>query len=168
MAVIRQDFNVMYLPAAIQRNNPIPLDSTAVWYDYNLMAAYAANDPTAYVGQILSLVVDNVANAYIITNLAGDLEKVGSAVVADNKTIVLDNGAVAFKDFGKRYYKYDAETETYTLQEVDEDHPWIAGLEPKVTSEAGQLVLGWFEPNSTTLEGVNSSLSTLQTSVNDL
>lgn len=168
MAVIRQDFNVMYLPAAIQRNNPIPLDSTAVWYDYDLMAAYAANDPTAYVGQILSLVVDNVANAYIITNLAGDLEKVGSAVVADNKTIVLDNGAVAFKDFGKRYYKYNAETEEYTLQEVDENHPWIAGLEPKVTSEAGQLVLGWFEPNSTTLEGVNSSLSTLQTSVSDL
>lgn len=168
MAVIRQDFNVMYLPAAIQRNNPIPLDSTAVWYDYDLMAAYAASDPTAYVGQILSLVVDNVANAYIITNLAGDLEKVGSAVVADNKTIVLDNGAVTFKDFGKRYYKYNAETEEYTLQEVDETHPWIAGLEPKVTSESGQLVLGWFEPNSTTLEGVNSALGTLQTSVNDL
>ena len=68
MAVIRQDFNVMYLPAAIQRNNPIPLDSTAVWYDYDLMAAYAASDPTAYVGQILSLIVDDVANAYIITN----------------------------------------------------------------------------------------------------
>lgn len=168
MAVIRQDFNVMYLPAAIQRNNPIPLDSTAVWYDYDLMAAYAASDPTAYVGQILSLVTDNVANAYIITNLAGDLEKVGSAVVADNKTIVLDNGAVTFKDFGKRYYKYNAETEEYTLQEVDETHPWIAGLEPKVTSESGQLVLGWFEPNSTTLEGVNSALGTLQTSVNDL
>ena len=168
MAVIRQDFNVMYLPAAIQRNNPIPLDSTAVWYDYDLMAAYAASDPTAYVGQILSLVVDNVANAYIITNLAGDLEKVGSAIVTDNKTIVLDNGAVTFKDFGKRYYKYNAKTEEYTLQEVDETHPWIAGLEPKVTSESGQLVLGWFEPNSTTLEGVNSALGTLQTSVNDL
>lgn len=168
MAVIRQDFNVMYLPAAIQRNNPIPLDSTAVWYDYDLMAAYAASDPTAYVGQILSLVADNVANAYIITNLAGDLEKVGSAIVTDNKTIVLDNGAVTFKDFGKRYYKYNAETEEYTLQEVDETHPWIAGLEPKVTSESGQLVLGWFEPNSTTLEGVNSALGTLQTSVNDL
>ena len=168
MAVIRQDFNVMYLPAAIQRNNPIPLDSTAVWYDYDLMAAYAASDPTAYVGQILSLVADNVANAYIITNLAGDLEKVGSAIVTDNKTIVLDNGAVTFKDFGKRYYKYNAETKEYILQEVDETHPWIAGLEPKVTSESGQLVLGWFEPNSTTLEGVNSALGTLQTSVNDL
>lgn len=168
MAVIKQDFNVMYLPAAIQRNNPIPLDSTAVWYDYDLMAAYAVSDPTAYVGQILSLVVDGVANAYIITNVAGDLEKVGSAVVADNKTIVLDNGAVTFKDFGKRYYRYDDEAKEYTLQEVDADHPWIAGLEPKVTSENGQLVLGWYEPNSTTLEGVNSALGTLQTSVNDL
>lgn len=168
MAVIRQDFNVMYLPAAIQRNNPIPLDSTAVWYDYDLMAAYAANDPTAYVGQILSLVVDNVANAYIITNLAGDLEKVGSAVVADNKTIVLNNGTVAFKDFGKRYYKYNTETEEYSLQEVDEEHPWIAGLEPKVASENGQLVLGWYEPNATTMEGVNSTLGTLQTTVTDL
>ena len=29
-------------------------------------------------------------------------------------------------------------------------------------------MLGWFEPNSTTLEGVNSALGTLQTSVNDL
>lgn len=168
MAVIKQDFNVMYLPAAIQRNNPIPLDSTAVWYDYDLMAAYAANDPTAYVGQVLSLVEGGVAKAYIISNVAGALEEVGSAVVADNKTIVLENGAVTFKDFGKRYYKYNAETEEYSLQEVDADHPWVAGLEPKVTSENGQLVLGWFEPNSTTLEGVNSALSTLQTSVSDL
>ena len=31
---------------------------------------------------------------------AGDLEKIGSAIVTDNKTIVLDNGAVTFKDFG--------------------------------------------------------------------
>ncbi len=170
MAVIREDFNVMYLPAAIQRNNPIPLDSTAVWYDYDLMAEYAANDPTAYVGQILSLVKDNVANAYIITNLAGDLEKVGSAVVTDENTIVLENGMIAFKDFGKRYYKYvenDGQA-TYEIQEVDEDHPWIAGLEPKVASENGQLVLGWYEPNPTTIEGVNSALSTIQSTVNDL
>ena len=168
MAVIRQDFNVMYLPAAIQRNNPIPLDSTAVWYDYDLMAAYAANDPTAYVGQILSLVIDDIANAYIIVNVAGDLEKVGSAVITDDKTMVLDNGAISFKDFGKRYYRYDIDLKKYVIQEVDIDHPWIAGLEPKVASENGQLVLGWYEPNSTTLEGVNSTLGTIQTTVNDL
>lgn len=170
MAVIKQDFNVMYLPAAIQRNNPIPLDSTAVWYDYDKMAAYAATDPTAYVGQILSLIVDNVAKAYIITNLAGDLEAVGSAVITDDKTLVLNDGAITFKDFGKRYYKYVEINgqATYELQEVDDGHPWIAGLEPKVVSENGQLVLGWYEPNPTTIEGVNSSLSTIQSTVNDL
>lgn len=170
MAVIKQDFNVMYLPAAIQRNNPIPLDSSAVWYDYDKMAAYAATDPTAYVGQILSLIIDNVAKAYIITNLAGDLEAVGSAVITDDKTLVLNDGAITFKDFGKRYYKY-VETDgqaTYELQKVDDEHPWIAGLEPKVVSENGQLVLGWYEPNPTTIEGVNSSLSTIQSTVNDL
>lgn len=168
MAVINTDFNIMNLPMAIERNNAIPLDSSAVWYSYEEMAAYAASGATAYVGQILSLVENGVANAYIITNVAGALEKVGSATVVDNKTIVLDNGSIAFKDFGKRYYRYDEEAEQYILQEVDDEHPWIAGLEPKVASEEGQLVLGWYEPNATTIEGVNSALGTLQTTVNDL
>jgi hypothetical protein len=111
MAVINTDFNIMNLPMAIERNNAIPLDSSTVWYSYEEMAAYAASGATAYVGQILSLVENGVANAYIITNIAGALEKVGSATVVDNKTIVLDNGSIAFKDFGKRYYRYDKETE---------------------------------------------------------
>jgi hypothetical protein len=50
MAVIKTDFNVMNLPMAIERNNPIPLDSSAVWYDYNEMITYAKENPTAYVG----------------------------------------------------------------------------------------------------------------------
>lgn len=173
MAVIKTDFNIMNLPMAIERNNPIPLDSTAVWYSYDEMHTYAVENPTAYVGQILSLIIDNEATAYIIMNVAGDLKKIGSAVVVDNTTIILDeNGAIAFKDFGKRYYKYIPATETsegtYILQEVDDDHPWIAGLEPKVASEEGQLVLGWYEPNPTTIEGVSSTVASLQTTVNDL
>lgn len=172
MAVIKTDFNVMNLPMAIERNNPIPLDSTAVWYDYNEMHIYAMENPTAYIGQILSLVSADSATAYVILNTAGDLQEVGAAVVTDNKTIVLDEGIIAFKDFGKRYYRYVAATETseatYVLQEVDDDHPWKAGLEPKVASEDGQLVLGWYESNPTTIEGVNSSLASLQTTVADL
>lgn len=172
MAVIKPDFNVMNLPMAIERNNPIPLDSTAVWYDYNEMHIYAMDNPTAYVGQILSLVDSNSATAYVIMNTAGDLQEVGAAIITDNKTIVLDDNIIAFKDFGKRYYRYVAATEntdaTYIIQEVDNEHPWKAGLEPKVASEDGQLVLGWYEANPTTIEGVNSSLSSLQTTVTDL
>jgi hypothetical protein len=54
------------------------------------------------------------------------------------------------------------------LQEVDENNPWIVGLEPKVVSEDGQLVLGWYEPNPTTADGVSSVVASLQTTVNDL
>lgn len=172
MAVIKTDFNVMNLPMAIERNNPIPLDSTALWYSYDEMVTYAKESSTAYVGQILSLVVDNEATAYIILNTSGDLKEVGSATLVDNTTIVLNDGVIAFKDFGKRYYKYIPATETeeatYVLQEVDENNPWIVGLEPKVASEDGQLVLGWYEPNPTTVEGVSSVVASLQTTVNDL
>ena len=173
MAIIKTDFNIMNLPMAIERNNPIPLDSSAVWYNYDEMHNYAIENPTAYVGQILSLVINNNAIAYIIINTAGDLKKIGTATVVDNTTIILNNdGIVALKDFGKRYYKYTEKTDVfeggYVLQEVDEEHPWIAGLEPKVVSENGQLVLGWYEPNPTTIEGVNSTVASLQTTVNDL
>lgn len=168
MAVIKQDFNVMYLPAAIQRNNPIPLDSTALWYNYDEMLNYAMTDPTAYVGQVLSLITNNKAEAYIITNPSGKIEKIGSGIIVDNDSLVIDNDMIGLKDFGKYYYRFDKTNQQYILQEVNEEYPWIAGLEPKVVSENGELVLGWFEPNLTSIEGVNSALDTLQVTVNDL
>lgn len=168
MAVIKQDFNVMYLPAAIQRNNPIPLDSTALWYNYDEMLNYATTDPTAYVGQVLSLITNNKAEAYIITNPSGKVEKIGSGIIVDNDSLVIDNDMIGLKDFGKYYYRFDKNNQQYILQEVNEEYPWIPGLEPKVVSENGELVLGWFEPNLTSIEGVNSALDTLQVTVNDL
>lgn len=179
MAVIKKDGNFMGLPMNIARGNPIPLDTTAVWYSYNEMAEYAKNGVTAYVGQILACVdEDNLkSTAYIILNAAGDLQEVGSATLGDNKTLVLEDGILGLKDFGDKYYRYVPEAEGedgekipahYELQEVDAEHPWAAGLEPKVVSENGQLVLGWYEPNPTTIEGVNSQVSGIQTTVKDL
>lgn len=97
-------------------------------------------------------------------------------LVDDDATINLENNIISLKDFGKRYYKYvDEVTEGeetieahYELQEVDENHPWKAGLEPKVVSENNNLVLGWYEPNPTTIEGVNSQVTAIQTTVSDL
>ena len=34
MAEIMKNFNAMPLPMAIDRQNPIAVDSTTVWYDY--------------------------------------------------------------------------------------------------------------------------------------
>ena len=81
MAVIKTTGGYNALPISYKRGNPIPLDKSSVWYNYDLMVAYATTDPTAYVGQILSLVDETdktAAKAYIILNVAGDIEEIGS------------------------------------------------------------------------------------------
>lgn len=180
MAKIDKLYKSMGLPMNIKRGNPWPLDASSVWYSYDEMKAYAEDEKgVAYVGQILALVDENnIAEAYIISDDKGTLKPVGSGVVVDNKTIMIEEEAIGLKDFGKRFYKYvpevkDAEgTVTkeagYELVEVSETNPWVAGLEPRVVSEDGQFVLGWFEPNPTTIEGVNNQVSALQTTVADL
>ena len=98
---------------------------------------------------------------------------------SDNKTIeTFDGHTLSLKDFGQQYYKYIAASGTvgeedyvashYEAQIVDAAHPWKAGLEPKVVEENGELVLGWFEPNPTTLDGVVDELTTLQDQINEL
>lgn len=65
----------MALPMNIKRGNPIPLDTTAVWDSKAELEAYAKSGATSYVGQILTLFADGVAEAYLISNEAGDLVK---------------------------------------------------------------------------------------------
>lgn len=65
----------MALPMNIKRCNPIPLDTTAVWDNKSDLEAYAKSGATSYVGQILTLFTDGVAEAYLISNEAGDLVK---------------------------------------------------------------------------------------------
>ena len=178
MAKIVKDFNTMGLPMAIYRNEPIPLDSSAVWYTYEEMAEYASNHPTAYVGQILGLVdaTNRTATAYIITSVAGALKEVGAATVVDEHTIVVNDGALALHDFGVAYYKYVAATDTaeakyvrVVVGDIDPDtgvaYEWKNGLEPKVVIENGEAVLGWYEPNPTTMEGVSANIASLQNSI---
>ena len=175
MAIIKKDGNFMGLPMNIARGNPIPLDNSEIWYSKDEMLNYAATNPVAYVGQILGLVdeVDNTAKAYIILNADGDVQEVGKATVVDNVTIVLDDDdTLSLKDFGKKYYEYIAEENGvaahYVERIVDEEHPWIAGLEPRVVLEGTKFVLGWYQPNPTTMEGVNNQIAGIQTSVSAL
>ena len=75
MAKILTDSGYMALPINIKRGNPIPLDTTAVWYNKTELETYAATGATAYVGQILTLVADSKCEAYMISNEAGTLVK---------------------------------------------------------------------------------------------
>lgn len=178
MAIIKKDGGFMSLPINIKRGNPIPLDTTSIWYDYQELVDYAQSSVTAYVGQIVTHVNEeaNTATVYVIADAEGSLLKVGSgagggdAVNVDEHTIVLDDdGLLTLRDFGKRYYRYVPATNeadaTYVLQEVDEEHPWLNGLTPQVVTENGSFVIGWYEPNPTTLEGVNTAIAGLQADI---
>lgn len=175
MANIKKTYTASSLPVAFSRGDSIPIDSSLVWYSLEELENYAATSAVAYVGQIVALVDEEggAATAYIIADENGTLKEVGSATVGDNKTIVLNNNALALKNWGVQYYKWvegeEGQPGTHVLQVVDSTHPWIAGLEPKVATGAdGVLVLEWYQPSTTTIEGVSSIVSTLQTSVESL
>lgn len=82
MATILNDAAYMALPMNIKRGNPIPLDTTAVWYNKTELETYAASGATAYVGQILTLYTDSKAEAYMIADEAGTLVKLAQTTAS--------------------------------------------------------------------------------------
>ena len=181
MAEILKNNSFMALPSSIKRGNPAPLDVSEIWFSYEEMAAYAATNATAYVGQQMALVDEenNTATAYIILNTAGDLQEIGAGVLTDDLSVAInDEGALHLHDYGVKYYKFvaavgeegadDYVAAHYEPQVVDDDHPWVAGLEPRVVLEGEDLVLGWYEPNPTTVEGVQNQVTAVQGAVETL
>lgn len=82
MATILKNSGYMALPINIKRGNPIPLDTTAVWYNKTELETYAASGATAYVGQILTLVADGKCEAFMISNEAGTLIKLAQTTAS--------------------------------------------------------------------------------------
>ena len=72
----------MGLPINIKRGNPVPLDTTAVWYDKAAMETYAKSGATAYVGQVLVLALADVTEAYVIKDEAGTLIKLAATTAS--------------------------------------------------------------------------------------
>lgn len=82
MATILNDAAYMALPMNIKRGNPIPLDTTAVWYNKTELENYAKIGATAYVGQVLTLVAGGKCEAYMISNEAGTLIKLAQTTAS--------------------------------------------------------------------------------------
>ena len=104
----KDEYVQMSMPKAMNRTNPAPLDASAVWTSLEELRNYAATNPVAYVGQILSLVAYNEeteaiteVKAYIIKDTIGNIEEVGSATLGDTKTIELEDGVLSLKNWGK-------------------------------------------------------------------
>ncbi|MBQ8570259.1 MAG: hypothetical protein IJ444_01975 [Kiritimatiellae bacterium] len=144
-------------PLNFRRGNPNPLDNSSVWATLEAAQNYAATDPVAYVGQILS-VVDNEngkVDVYSIQDEAGNLKKVGTSPVGDEGTItVAEDGTVSL--YG------------------------VAGLELTRTEDDGSIVnityqplyvngkLTWVEPSATTVEGLAAEIESLKTRISAL
>lgn len=96
----------------------------------------------------------------------------GSNLTADEKSISITNEVIVLKDFGVKYYRFVPETDEvaahYEAQLVDSERPWKEGLEPRVVEENGELIIGWFEPNTITVEGLTNQITTLQGKVDEV
>lgn len=181
---IRDDFFANQAVAAlwdvavsIKRGNPLPLDSNSVFKSYADLETYASG-VLAYPGQIVAVVNADSTEIYFLDQELA-IKPVGSVPTADNKSIEVVDGILSLHDYGNSYFKYVAEVKDeesgevitpagYEKVEVSESNPWIEGLEPRVVSENGELVIGWFQPNPTTIDGVQAQITTLQGTVENL
>ena len=77
-------FSNMEFPLAMKRQDAFALDPTSVWDSLAKAENYAKTNLTAYVGQVLSVVVDGVSTTYQIKNAAGDLEPLGTGDMDEN------------------------------------------------------------------------------------
>lgn len=91
MATIMNDVAYMALPMNIKRGNPIPLDTTAVWYNKTELETYAKSGATAYVGQVLTLIAGGKAEAYMISNEAGTLVKLAQTTASGDLATDVSN-----------------------------------------------------------------------------
>ena len=156
---------------SIARGNPLPLDANSVFESYADLETYAAG-VLAYPGQIIAVVNADSTGVYYLDQEKA-IKPVGVIPAGDNLSIDMDeNDVMSLHNFGKVFYKYVAENGDvaahYEKVEVSNDNPWVAGLEPRVVTEDGKLVIGWYEPNPTTIDGVNDQVTAVQGTVEDL
>lgn len=134
-------------PLNFRRGNPNPLDNSSVWASLEAAQTYAASDPVAYVGQILTVVdnVKNIATVYSIQDEAGTLKKVGTSPVGDESTItVAEDGTVSlFGVSGLELDRVEADGSTTKIN-----------YQPLLVD--GKLT--WVEPSSTTVEGLATEI----------
>lgn len=172
---------------SIKRGNPLPLDKDAVVHGMAELEALKISAVT-YPGQIVAVIEDAVMDGEKVVSPETttlyyfdhelNYHEVGKVPVGDDVSVEVNNEKISLYDFGKAYYEYVPEVRDqdgnvtsearYIKVEVSVEKPWKAGLEPKVVAENGKMVLGWYEPNPTTIEGINSQVSALQNSKADL
>ena len=170
MASYQNITNTLDFAVSFKPSSAFPLDARSMFGSLSAAQAAAATavnaggtDSIYYFGQILTVFDNDVATHY---SIQGDrtLKEVGKATVGDNKTIVLKDTVLGLKGFGEEYYAYREPDETHPSAYYELTQGWKAGLEPKVVSTGdNEFALAWYEPSTTTVEGLQSAIGSLQT-----
>ena len=84
------------------------------------------------------------------------LDYANNQISTDEKTITknAENGALTLNGWQQKYYKWDAASNSYV-----ETAGWISGLEPRAAADG---TLAWYEPNTSTVTGLESAIAALQ------
>lgn len=158
-------------PLNFRRGNPNPLDNSSVWNSLEAAQNYAQTDPTAYVGQILSVVnytaaetdeegtiltpSQSTVEVYYIKDEAGALEPVGTSPVGDEGTItVAEDGTVSL--YGIAGLALTREEENGEVVNITYQPLYVNGK------------LTWVEPSATTVEGLAAEIEGLKTRISAL
>lgn len=116
---ITKKFAFMEFPLSMSRQGDFPLDKSSLWWDLEEAKNYAANDPTAYPGQPIT-VVDETANTvtlYVI-GIDGSLVAQGGMASVD----ALKQELTAHKaDYDKLKAAYDQTKADVTKLRQDHD-----------------------------------------------
>lgn len=169
-------FNAIARAASFSPSQAFPLDARSYFESYDLAVAAAqtaaeagtkaASNTVYYIGQTLVVNENSKATLYIIQPDTS-LKEVGAVPMGDGKSIEVVDGKIKLKGFGSGYWKYNAEVEGKYEFVASE---FKAGLQPQiVTAQEGEgFEIAWFEPNPTTVEGLQSEITALSGSVNTL
>ena len=167
------DFQKAFKPAGA-----FPLDARSMFGTKTAADAAAASAVLAgsadqskssyYVGQMVTVFENDVVTHYTIEPNK-TLKEVGKSIATDNKTIVMNNEVLSLKDFGVQYYAYvPATDEAEASYELTQG--WKAGLQPRVVAntDGTGYSIAWYEPSSTTVEGLNDIVTSMQGTVDGL
>lgn len=162
-----------------------PLDARSYFESYDLAVAAAATavepgtdaaeNSVYYFGETLVVNEGGKATLYIIQP-DGTLKEVGAVPVGDGKSIEVVNGQIKLKGFGTGYYQYNTNYVPGSTEEGTKDQyifveeGFKAGLQPQVVAKASGdgFEIAWYEPNPTTVEGLQSQITALDGSVKNL
>lgn len=166
--------NILNFSVSFARTSAFPLDAKCMFGSKAAAEAAAAeaenagsNNTVYYYGMPVYVFENDKADMYII-NGDNTLKSVGSATYGDDKSIVLDAsaGKLSLKSFGEEYYAYHEADETHTDAYYEKVTGWKEGLQPRVIGNITDgYSLAWYEPSTTTVEGLSDAVGSLQTSM---